>query len=44
MSLEVAVAVPFRQARTRRLREGEVAVAQSLDREWLATEPAKRLG
>ena len=43
MSLEVAVAVPFRQQGTRRLGEGEFVVALSLDREWFSPDQAKRL-
>jgi len=43
MSLEVAVAVPFQQAATRRLGEGEFVVALSLDREWFSPDQAKRL-
>ncbi|WP_185903266.1 DUF2240 family protein [Halonotius terrestris] len=43
MSLEVAVAVPFRQRGTDRLGEGEFVVALSLDREWFSPDQAKRL-
>ena len=43
MSLEVAVAVPFRQQGTRRLGEGEFVVGLSLDREWFSPDQAKRL-
>jgi hypothetical protein len=43
MSLEVTVAVPFRQAGTERLGEGEFVVALSLDREWFSPDQAKRL-
>ena len=43
MSLEVAVAVPFRQQGTDRLGEGAFVVALSLDREWFAPDQAKRL-
>jgi hypothetical protein len=43
MSLEVAVAVPFRQRGKRRLGEGEFVVSLSLDREWFSPDQAKRL-
>ncbi|WP_144921493.1 DUF2240 family protein [Halorubrum salsamenti] len=43
MSLEVAVAVPFRQRATERLGEGEFVVALSLDRDWFSPDQAKRL-
>ncbi len=43
MSLEVAVAVPFRQKGTRTLGEGQVVVALSLDRDWFSPDQAKRL-
>jgi len=43
MSLQVAVAVPFRQAGTDRLGEGAFVVALSLDREWFSPDQAKRL-
>mgnify|MGYP006426493239 CR=1 FL=1 len=43
MSLEVAVAVPFRQQGTNRLGEGAFVVALSLDREWFSPDQAKRL-
>ena len=43
MSLEVAVAVPFRQQGTDRLGEGAFVVALSLDREWFSPDQAKRL-
>ena len=43
MSLEVAVAVPFRQKGTRRLGEGQIVVALSLDRDWFSPDQAKRL-
>jgi len=43
MSLEVAVAVPFRQQGTDRLGEGEFVVALSLDREWFSPDQANRL-
>ena len=43
MSLQVAVAVPFRQAGTDRLGEGAFVVALSLHREWFSPDQAKRL-
>ncbi|MDS0299636.1 DUF2240 family protein [Halogeometricum sp. S1BR25-6] len=43
MSLEVAVAVPFKQRGTDRLGEGEFVVALSLDRDWFSPDQAKRL-
>jgi hypothetical protein len=43
MSLEVAVAVPFKQRGTTRLGEGEFVVALSLDRSWFSPDQAKRL-
>ena len=43
MSLQVAVAVPFRQRGTDRLGEGEFVVALSLDRDWFSPDQAKRL-
>ena len=43
MSLEVAVAVPFKQRGTARLGEGEFVVALSLDRDWFSPDQAKRL-
>ncbi len=43
MSLEAAVAVPFRQQGKRRLGEGEFVVALSLEREWFTPDQAKRL-
>ena len=43
MSLQVAVAVPFRQQGARSLGEGEFVVALSLDREWFSPDQAKRL-
>ncbi|MGQ4555248.1 DUF2240 family protein [Halobellus sp. GM3] len=43
MSLEVAVAVPFKQQGAARLGEGEFVVALSLDREWFSPDQAKRL-
>ncbi|MFB6095962.1 MAG: DUF2240 family protein [Haloferacaceae archaeon] len=43
MSLEAAVAVPFRQKGTERMGEGEFVVAVSLDRDWFSPDQAKRL-
>ncbi|MFD1686508.1 DUF2240 family protein [Halobellus litoreus] len=43
MSLDVAVAVPFKQQGTTRLGEGEFVVALSLDRDWFSPDQAKRL-
>src|SRR6056297_2667832 len=43
MSLQIAVAVPFRQQGARSLGEGEFVVALSLDREWFSPDQAKRL-
>jgi hypothetical protein len=43
MSLEVAVAVPFRQEGVRELGEGAFVVALSLDRDWFSPDQAKRL-
>ncbi len=43
MSLEVAVAVPFKRRGKQRLGEGEFVVALSLDREWFSPDQAKRL-
>ena len=43
MSLEITVAVPFRQHGTDRLGEGEFVVALSLDRDWFSPDQAKRL-
>ncbi|RDI72391.1 DUF2240 family protein [Halopelagius longus] len=43
MSLEVAVAVPFKQRGTDTLGEGEFVVALSLDRDWFSPDQAKRL-
>lgn len=43
MSLQVAVAIPFRQQGARSLGEGEFVVALSLDREWFSPDQAKRL-
>jgi hypothetical protein len=43
MSLEITVAVPFRQRGRTRLGEGEFVVALSLDRDWFSPDQAKRL-
>ena len=43
MSLRVAVAAPFVQNGSRRLRENEFVVALSLDRDWFSPDQAKRL-
>jgi hypothetical protein len=43
MSLEAAVAVPFRQRGKTRLGEGEFVVALSLERDWFSPDQAKRL-
>ena len=43
MSLDVAVAVPFRQKGKQALGEGEIVVALSLDRDWFSPDQAKRL-
>ncbi|AFK20066.1 DUF2240 family protein [Haloferax mediterranei ATCC 33500] len=43
MSLDVTVAVPFRQHGSTRLGEGEFVVALSLDRDWFSPDQAKRL-
>lgn len=43
MSLEVAVAAPFRDRGRTRLGEGEFVVALSLDRDWFTPDQAKRL-
>lgn len=43
MSLEVAVAVPFRDEGTDRVAEGAFVVALSLDRDWFSPDQAKRL-
>lgn len=43
MSLKTALAVPFRQKGKRRLGEGEIVVALSLDRSWFSPDQAKRL-
>ncbi|ELZ96830.1 hypothetical protein C440_03613 [Haloferax mucosum ATCC BAA-1512] len=43
MSLDVTVAVPFRQHGSNRLGEGEFVVALSLDRDWFSPDQAKRL-
>ncbi|MEF8802376.1 MAG: DUF2240 family protein [Halolamina sp.] len=43
MSLEVTVAVPFRQQGRGRLGDGEFVVALSLDRDWFSPDQAKRV-
>jgi hypothetical protein len=43
MSLEAAVAAPFRDRGHERLGEGEFVVALSLDRDWFTPDQAKRL-
>ncbi len=43
MSLRVAVATPFRQNGTSRLKESEFVVSLSLDRGWFSPDQAKRL-
>jgi len=43
MTLEAAVAAPFRGAGTDRMGEGEFVVALSLDRDWFSPDQAKRL-
>ncbi|GAB7091741.1 DUF2240 family protein [Halorubrum luteum] len=43
MSLEVAVAVPFKYSGAERLGEGEFVVALSLERDWFSPDQAKRL-
>jgi len=43
MSLEEAVAAPFRERGRTRLGEGEFVVALSLDRDWFTPDQAKRL-
>jgi hypothetical protein len=43
VSLETAVAAPFRDAATERLGESEFVVAVSLERDWFSPEQAKRL-
>jgi len=43
MSLEVAVAVPFRQRGVDRMGEGEFVVALSMDRDWFTPDQAQRL-
>ncbi|QLG63153.1 DUF2240 family protein [Halorarum salinum] len=43
MTLEAAVAVPFRGAGADRMGEGEFVVALSLDRDWFSPDQAKRL-
>ncbi|WP_277553513.1 DUF2240 family protein [Halobaculum limi] len=43
MTLEAAVAAPFRHAGSDRMGEGEFVVALSLDRDWFSPDQAKRL-
>jgi hypothetical protein len=43
MSLEAAVAAPFRDRGRTRLGDGEFVVALSLDRDWFTPDQAKRL-
>lgn len=43
MSLQRAVAAPFRQKGTERLKQSEFTVALSLDLEWFSPDQAKRL-
>lgn len=43
MTLEAAVAAPFRQRGTDRMAESEFVVAVSLDRDWFSPDQAKRL-
>jgi hypothetical protein len=43
MSLEAAVAMPFRDAGTDRVGEGKFVVALSLDRDWFSPDQAKRV-
>ncbi|MFC7212932.1 DUF2240 family protein [Saliphagus sp. GCM10025334] len=43
MSLRVAVAAPFKQHGTNRLRENEFVVALSLDRDWFSPDQSQRL-
>ncbi|VTT85566.1 hypothetical protein DM2_448 [Halorubrum sp. DM2] len=43
MSLEVAVAAPFKAEAQDRLGQGEFVVALSLEREWFSPDQAKRL-
>ncbi|MFB6167342.1 MAG: DUF2240 family protein [Haloferacaceae archaeon] len=43
MSLEAVAAVPFRDAGTDRVGEGEFVVALSLDRDWFSPDQAKRV-
>lgn len=43
MSLEAAVAVPFRDAGRDRVGEGAFVVALSLDRDWFSPDQAKRV-
>ena len=43
MSLRVAVAAPFKQKGTRRIRENEFVVSLSLERDWFTPDQSKRL-
>jgi hypothetical protein len=43
MSLEVAVAAPFRREGTTRMGEGQFVVALSMDFDWFSPDQAKRL-
>jgi hypothetical protein len=43
VSLEIAVAVPFRGNGTDRIGQGEFVVALSLERDWFSPDQAKRL-
>ncbi len=43
MSLDVAVAAPFRHRGSERIAESEFVVALSLDRDWFSPDQAKRL-
>jgi hypothetical protein len=43
VSLEVAVAAPFRHRGSERIAESEFVVALSLDRDWFSPDQAKRL-
>lgn len=43
MSLRVVVAVPFRQTGSDRLRETDIEVALSLDRDWMTPDQASRV-
>jgi hypothetical protein len=43
MSLQTAVAAPFRERGTERMSESEFVVALSLDRDWFSPDQAKRV-